>query len=404
MAVVVQRLLRTSKPKADESFMGYIIRLTERNGYESPSWILEMAELNCGASSPSCSFSFGASERFNLLAKLTDTNISELLSITYPLANVEHDYCLFFDNIIPRYCLRLGRPKICPECLLESSYCRRIWDLSIVTTCLKHKCLLLDECANCESFISWSRNHVSICSCEFDWRKSTPISVGASELSLTQHIHWLCGLPIDKDYTQDRLHQNPVLNLSLQDLLLTVFFIAGQYQGLLVSTSKNLIPFGRNKDFHNLFSLAFSVFEDWPNAYYQFLDWRSKQEKCIPYIRQRQKSILYREFGRFYAGLFKILSECQFGFMKKAFVEYLIERWEGYCVLPASKKNNITPHFENKYISKIDAERLLEIFDGQIDQLIKIGKLKSIVRSKGMKRLIFVDVADIAKLMRETVE
>ncbi|HEV2912600.1 MAG TPA: hypothetical protein VGX92_04725 [Pyrinomonadaceae bacterium] len=218
---------------------------------------------------------------------------------------------------------------------------------------------------------------------------------------LTEHIHWLCGLPIDKDYTQDRLNQNPVLNLSLQDLLLAVFFIAGQYQGLLVSTGRKLIPFGRNKDFHNLFSLAFSVFEDWPNAYYQFLDWRSKQEKSILSIRQRQKSALYREFGRFYAGLFKILSEYQFGFMKKAFVEYLIEKWEGYCVSPANEKNSTTPHFENKYISKIDAKRLLGTFDEQINQLIKTGKLKSIVRSKGMKRLIFVEITDIAKLIRE---
>src|SRR4029453_7659693 len=39
------RLLRTPPPRADESLMGYILRLTESNLYDSPRWVLDLAGL-----------------------------------------------------------------------------------------------------------------------------------------------------------------------------------------------------------------------------------------------------------------------------------------------------------------------------------------------------------------------
>ncbi len=39
------RLLRTPSPFIDECLMGYILRLTQENGYGTPSWIFELAGL-----------------------------------------------------------------------------------------------------------------------------------------------------------------------------------------------------------------------------------------------------------------------------------------------------------------------------------------------------------------------
>ncbi len=38
-----RRLLITAKPQPEESFTGYVLRLTELNLYEHPTWILELA-------------------------------------------------------------------------------------------------------------------------------------------------------------------------------------------------------------------------------------------------------------------------------------------------------------------------------------------------------------------------
>lgn len=391
-------LLVRGKPNTDESFIGYIIRLTEQNGYDSLSWILRMANLDCGKMGTSYGFVFGKPESFSLLTKLTCISLSELASITYPLADGLYFDCLFFGNIVPKSCIQLRYAKLCPVCLLESSYSRRIWDFALVTTCLKHKCLLIDECPNCGKPLTWLRNRVSVCSCEFDWRESAPLPVKESELTLTQHVHQLCGLPIYNTDTQEQINQNPVSKLSLQDLLLTIFFIAGQRQGLSVSTGRRLLAFRRNKDLHELFTTAYSAFEDWPHIYYRFLDWVREQEKNLPLNRQRQRSVLYREFGKFYLALFKILSKEQFAFVKNAFIDYLLGTWEGYCVSSLCSKKNAASRLKSRYISKIDARRLLETDDKYIKQIIRTGELKTVGLSKGKKRLIFVELTDIVKL------
>lgn len=396
-----QRLLRSGKPKTDESLMGYIIRLTEQNGYPSPSWIINRARLT-----PSlnrfCSFVFRSPEAFRLLSDLTGTSISELSSTAYPRATeYSFGYHLFFGVPIHPYSMRLGYPKVCPACLSESLYCRRMWDISVVTTCLKHKCLLIDECPNCKRQITWIRNRVSVCLCEYDWRDATVTLIKGSELSLTQHVHQLCGLSVNESILQERFHQSPIINLELRDLLLVLFFFAGLYQGLSISTGKNLLPMGRNRDFHALLTKVYSVFEDWPNNFYEFLCRRSEKERKVPIIRYRLKSTLYRDFGKFYTGLYKVLSGSQFDFIRDAFIDYLAEEWDGGEISLAIQKKSKEQQITGKYVSKANARRLLEIDDVWINQLIEIGKLKTIVRSKGMKRLIFVDVTDIVKLMRE---
>ena len=38
-------LLRTPPPFPDECLMGYVLRLTQENGYGTPSWIFDLAKL-----------------------------------------------------------------------------------------------------------------------------------------------------------------------------------------------------------------------------------------------------------------------------------------------------------------------------------------------------------------------
>jgi hypothetical protein len=38
------KLVLRPKPEKGESFIGYLVRLTELNGYDTPSWILSLAD------------------------------------------------------------------------------------------------------------------------------------------------------------------------------------------------------------------------------------------------------------------------------------------------------------------------------------------------------------------------
>jgi hypothetical protein len=397
-----QRLLRSGKPKDDESLMGYIIRLTELNGYLSPSWIIKRAELHYGINR-GCSFVYRSPETLKALSDLTGIGISELVQITYISDNRDnYKDCLFYDRAIHRSYIRLGYPKVCPRCLSESLHCRRIWELSAVTTCLKHRCLLIDECPNCTRRISWVRNRVGVCSCEFDWREATATDVEGSDITVTHHLHYLCGLLNGKSDAKSRLKETSFPDLGLQDFLLVLFFFGGIIQNILASTGLHLVIGMKNTDLHSLFTSAYSVFEDWPNNFHRFLRWRRVQEKDYPFIHYRLKSALYMDFGNAYIGIYKILSGRQFDFIKTAFVNYLVGEWEG-CDIPSKNRTKGRGYYyKSKYVSKADAIRLLEADDKDIDRFVKDGSLKTIVRSKGMKRLIFVDMTDIAKLVRES--
>jgi hypothetical protein len=162
-----------------------------------------------------------------------------------------------------------------------------------------------------------------------------------------------------------------------------------------------LLSSRRVKDLHKLFTGAYYIFDDWPNHLYEFLHWWRAQERPSFPTYQRLQSVLYKDFDKLYVGFYRTLSGSQFDFIRDAFVDYLLEEWKGYDLSLLTGKKSIDRNHRVKYISKSDARRLLDADDEWINHYIQTGRLKTTVLSKGKKRLIFVDVADIVQLMRE---
>ena len=61
--------------------------------------------------------------------------------------------------------LRGSTPQYCASCLRENTICRANWELSGAFVCLRHRCLLCDQCAHCGSKVSWLRPAIDVCSC-----------------------------------------------------------------------------------------------------------------------------------------------------------------------------------------------------------------------------------------------
>lgn len=392
------RLLLTGNPYPDESFLGYVLRLTELNGYEALSWIFQVANMNYKGSRQGSIFTLDVPKSLVRLAQVAGIKPAEIYRLTYPRAadsdgEPSHH---FFGQPVPQHSLRLTRPKVCPDCLSESPYCRRIWELSAVTTCPMHQRLLLDECPNCSKRISWSRNRVSFCTCQFDWRNSPVSILPRQELRLTSQIHGLCNLS-DKAGNSE-LFPEPISRLTLDGLLLILFFIAGQCRGLSSTTSTHLLGAGSNKAFHDILTNAYLIFENWPSNYFRFLDLRRIHERNVNRNYQRMKSTLYRDFGSFYSGLHSVLSGSQFDFIRSAFIDYLIKNRMEDGLSNSTPKKTVGGSFKSRYLLKSDVRRLLGVDYRWINYQIRMREIKVVVRSKGKKRLIFIDVADVPKL------
>lgn len=136
-----RELLFSAIPHADESFIGYLLRLTEVNRYETLSWLLHLAQINyVGFKFP---LTWNGSLDVSVLKRLTGVDETTLTSLLYvPMRSSERqliaDY-LVFGNPVPHHMIRLKHPKICPACLRDSNYARIIWELAPVTVCPSHE-------------------------------------------------------------------------------------------------------------------------------------------------------------------------------------------------------------------------------------------------------------------------
>jgi hypothetical protein len=396
----VGRLLISAKPYQDESFMGYVIRLSEKNWYERSSWILKMAGFNCMQIHQSCAFVFRPGGGITALSQLTGVDEGDLFQLTYPKASLsgsDSSY-LFFGQPVIQYLIQPARPKVCTMCLLDSAYCRRVWDLSLVTACPLHRCMLINQCPKCRRRISWVRNQVSSCPCGFDWREAAVSPVEEDTLNLVRHIHSLCGLSANSRYPPGD-GNSPASALDLGSLSSAVIFMAGQYQGLTRSTGKHLAEEWRISELHGSLSAAYSVFENWPHNYYRFLDWRRAQEGNIAPGDTRLKTGIRKEFGKFYTGLNRYLPSGRHDFMRDAFAGYLGAHWDGGHLSNLSRGGGANfDSTKGRYVSKVVARQMLGIDQKWLEHFISTGRLRAVVRNMGRKRLFLIEAESLAGL------
>lgn len=257
------KLVVTPKPEKDEGFISYLVRLTEANAYDTPSWILSLANIDHMELQWTFSFIFDSSKRLEKLAQLTDNALSNLSALSYlpPDSSQgdtnEHDYD-FYGAFLNRSIIRPHWSKICPKCLSESGYCFRVWDCSLVTACPLHERLLLDNCPKCRRRIKCIRKSLSICPCGCDWREIDPQVLAADELAVSRRVYQLCGV-LTKAPKEE--NENPLHSLGLRDFVAVLTFIAGTFRSIACATGRPAKSIRlSNKNLHELYGQAYSVF------------------------------------------------------------------------------------------------------------------------------------------------
>jgi hypothetical protein len=392
-----KKLLRTARPLPDESPMGFVLRLTELNGYETPWWVLCLSGLDTGALH-NCQFVFGDQWNVTLLSGVTGVSPSMLSALKYVAAPTKDSVYRYevFGSPIARYFICPKHPKICPGCLRAFGYCRKIWELAPVTVCPLHRCMLVDECPKCKKRVSWVRSEVSVCPCGYDWRNAPLNTVSGSELSVVLRIHRLCDLPSGKAAPGRKPDVNPLNDLDLEHGLSALFFIAAQDRGVTDTTGKLSVKGKRNAELHNLLVTFAAVFDKWPKKFEEFL---VRRRGRFP-SKRASGTGLYKDFGTFYYGLYYNLTSDKFDFMRRAFEDYVGRCWNGgyAAVLMRRKGSGLN---DRKYISRNEARVRLRVNHSYINWLIEKGMLQALVRERGRKRMFLIDAASVEKLEPE---
>jgi hypothetical protein len=378
-------LVVRAKPNDDESYLGFLLRLAESNGYPATSWILRAAEiplhLRVGAHIARTEVDFPR------LAELNSLNVGDISVLTYHPVTYKYDGPVLGSSS-PPHVLRLRRPKLCPECLSESNYLRKQWDYSAVTCCPIHQTLLLEDCPTCGKRINWFRKEVSHCPCGADWREARTRRLPAHETVVTQLIYQTLGLT--RGSKHESVRSNPLYDLDLSSVLGALFFLSTQQK----EDSRNTHSFPRMNvsEIHAIQLKAFSIFERWPENFRRFLD-----ERCSRPKSSISANGFLKRFGSFGRQLYRAsyLPDDIGEILRKEFESYVFENWEeGYGYAPKWFRCRGAC----KYIARKNAAEILNVSLTTVDGLISNRKLKAMIFQKPRRRLTFVEAAGLEEL------
>ena len=382
-------LVVRARPKNDESYLGFLLRLAEINFYDTPRWIVELANLR-----PSflCMCTRAGRTTVNLrLAALTKVKIKDLDALVYHSVAGEYVVKVFGHNV-ESYLLGIHRPKVCAKCLSQSNYCRKQWEFSAVTSCPVHNSMLLEKCPVCKKQLTWFRKGVSNCPCGADWRRVQPVSLPESDSVVSRLIYQAFGL-IERPHTTRS--DNPLYAADLNSLLSALFLVASQEKGRSVPITRTLLLARSSTEIHRRLLRAFAVFENWPINFNQFLDHLSGIKKS-----SRSERGLRATFGSFHRRLYDARSSppAIWDLLRNQFEDYISEYWDRGYVYSAKW---FKARCKSKCISRAQASKSLNIDPLVIDGLISSGALTGVVRNTGGRRNFLVEAASVERFKFE---
>jgi len=243
------QLVRHPAPHPTECLHGYVLRLSELNGYASPRHLYHLAEMKPTEISPT---SFALTK----LATVTNQPQSRLQRIAVsPKGGDSREFYVLGKRVGIAY-LNLTGARVCPECVAEKGYIEAHWHIDLMVACPIHERTAVWFCGKCRSRLSWNRPGLLTCKC------GAPLSIYLREKYSETEL-WLLDLirqkalgavphrPVDASLPGAQL-----ATTTLQSLL-SLIRVLGE-QRLKACRSSNR-PLGRD-----LLRAAASLFEKWP--------------------------------------------------------------------------------------------------------------------------------------------
>nr|WP_225589698.1 TniQ family protein [Pseudoxanthomonas sp. PXM01] len=148
-------MVATPLPNDRETAIGYVLRLTQANGYRSPTMFMPKGEsayfINRG----------GSEQMLQTVAGLTAEQ-AQRLAITK-----EPEGYRVMGQLLKARELLLDHHRICPACVEEDGIFDASWHLRCMSHCAKHGLPLIDHCEVCHKGLSMARPGVGVCRCQW---------------------------------------------------------------------------------------------------------------------------------------------------------------------------------------------------------------------------------------------
>lgn len=373
------RLLFGVDPLSLESPRGYLCRIAQEQNYIGPLSIVRLAGL--------AGVALELADGIDRLSHVLRLEPEERRAMCYRhvKGRRRHNQRLFCGERISADDLNYGSPRLCPVCLRERPIWWAVWDLSLVTACPIHQCLLFDRCPACGRKLAWQRLAVHRCRCGLDFRDVAPepsnkelvaINAGiyraagfspgeAAEVALTS-----CGFPRE------------LLELRLGPLLRLILFVGSIKEQDRLRRKQPHFAATDLAVASEIGCAAATMLGDWPRSL------RAVLRHMLPPETANPAALKFDEiFGNFYRHLFRVLPRNEFAFLHKAFETFVIQDWKG-LIRGQHRYFSAAVQRNSHWVTVNEAERIARMTGARISDLVRQGQVDAIflkVRRDGIR-------------------
>ena len=381
-------LIRTPSPRPTESFFGFILRVSEVNGYEDPNYILMAAQVPRGlewkAGCPVEGLESILGGHGHGLRRIAYRDSD---SAPYRFKILEHQIGGTLRGI-----LRLANPAFCVRCVQEKGHLDAFWDLSAAVACPVHNCRPTTHCRSCGKPVSWRRRNLLTCACGADFPPEEPMP---RDESLAELMHLITGLLHGQAemLTSRGLPIGELRSMPLASLLQMVSFLGA----FAVNRSDYRAP----PDTESIRGAA-RVLSDWPRGFHEHLREVSARSR----VSRRSAGGFRRHFEAFHGPMFEHSPEMSrdLEWMRAEFVRFGVTMWGEGAVRTRMRGADVLKH-EVRYVTKHVYAKRHRLSKPVLDRMIADGTIatKTVTTANGTKVVIDLEASTPPADSTETI-
>ncbi|WP_158945313.1 TniQ family protein [Granulicella sp. S190] len=332
--------MRHPIPRPTSSLLGYILKISQANGFSSPWSVIRRAGLK--------QHEFrGTGIKLGKIAAITACPIDDLIALGYSDPNSERSCHLLDHKLLPTD-LDLQSPRICPECVRSLGFIEAQWDLAYMVGCPVHLCWATSSCVDCGEALRWFRQGQLRCHCGAKIKSAgESISLPESDLLQVLRTKVLRLLPLANFGTG--LPFRELQQMELRSLL-RVITVIGSCSNLLKS------PSTRNSPPAAILSAAAETLSGWPSNFFELLRQLGRR-------RTQNPCDIRDQFAPLYSSLFKEKltgSAEELDFIRIAFLDFVSNHWDGRKV-DSRLLSSVRSQVSTQYVSRAQLARSLRV-------------------------------------------
>lgn len=371
----MELLVRTPLHFPNESLLGYLLRVSEANGYDTPWHVFRLAGLNQSEmQSPNLPLA--------LLAPVLNSDTEELASLAYVSSGPAPSFKILGHDLgksgKENY-LRLRRPAFCPHCVQEKGYIEAFWDLSAAVACPDHHCPPIRHCHECGETIRWLRPGLLRCRCGANLSDASAMGMSTPTVELMGLLRAkLSRTPLREQPNTSGFPVEALEPIPMQAMMRMLLSLGEQ---CLQSRGVNA------PELAAAFVAASTVLSDWPRGYH-----RTLVEVGEHLTKDGFRGVgLRKQFEPFYSALFKRKKLSRhIQFLKDEFVNFGLQHWGAATVDAKLQRPELVD--DARYISKSQYARQHGLTEPKLAQMLADGTIATKTIKTGKNSRVVVDL------------